>query len=75
MTTTAAADGAGLPCPECAGSIPVSVSRLLADGALRCPGCGLVLEVDMQKSARSVEILRELEEGQRKVRELRQGGS
>ncbi len=71
MTTTAATEGGAFPCPECGVSISVSVQTLLTYGALRCSACGLVLEVDQQKSARSVKLLRELEEGQKKVRDLK----
>ena len=68
--TPGATGAPGIPCPECGETIPVSVDALVAGSGFRCPGCGLALEVDREKSARSLELLQNLEEGQRKAREL-----
>jgi len=47
----------GLPCPECEFFIPMTIPRLLSPEPIRCPSCGLTLNLDRQKSKKSLEMV------------------
>jgi uncharacterized paraquat-inducible protein A len=51
---------AGLPCPQCGFSIRIGMRDLLHSHSVECPKCLLRLEVDREKSARSLELLQNL---------------
>ena len=48
---------AGMPCPECQIPIIVDTAALLAAQPISCAGCGLVLQVDREKSADTLQAL------------------
>jgi len=50
----------GMPCPDCGARIVVTMEQLLSAGEVTCQ-CGLVLRVDMERSAETLRDLRELQ--------------
>ena len=54
------ADVPGMPCPNCGERIVVTMGQLLAGREIACK-CGLILRVDEQRSAQTLQDLRELQ--------------
>jgi predicted RNA-binding Zn-ribbon protein involved in translation (DUF1610 family) len=50
----------GFPCPECGFAIKISIKQLLYESRFKCPGCGLVLEMDRCESRKSLEALQQI---------------
>jgi uncharacterized paraquat-inducible protein A len=50
----------GMPCPQCAFPIRIGMREFLHARYVECPRCLLRLEVDREKSARSIELLQSL---------------
>jgi predicted RNA-binding Zn-ribbon protein involved in translation (DUF1610 family) len=49
----------GMPCPECGARIVADPLALLTELKLTCTSCGLVLSVDLQQSASTINALRD----------------
>jgi transcription elongation factor Elf1 len=47
----------GLTCPECGTRMKVTIADLLSVGAVACPSCHLVLEVDTDRSKGALQAL------------------
>lgn len=47
----------GMPCPECEARIVIEPGLLLSAAPIRCPGCGLTMEVDTEESAEALQAL------------------
>lgn len=62
----------GLPCPVCGGFIPVSITELLTAQGLKCPSCGLPLEIDRAASEKALGALAKLDNAQRQVNQTKQ---
>lgn len=62
----------GVPCPECSFTIPTTMPMLLSGEPIVCPMCGLALHVDREKSADSLNWIRNLHEATQQVEETRQ---
>ncbi len=60
----------GLDCPECGHRIPTSIPILLSGRPLFCGGCGLKLEIDMQKSSYVLDKLQDLQDNLIKAENL-----
>lgn len=69
-TTPFSANEHGLSCPKCAHKIPISMEILLG-GQVICPKCLLVLKVDKQQSAETLQALQQLKKGFDKANEMR----
>ena len=61
----------GIPCPECSFVIPTTMPMLLSGEPIVCPMCGLNLHVDREKSADSLNLVRQLYEATQQVKETR----
>lgn len=59
----------GLQCPRCNSFIPTSIHELLSSNHLKCPICGLQLDIDRQKSDKALKALAKVELAQRQVDE------
>lgn len=59
----------GLQCPRCNNFIPTSIHELLAANYLRCPLCGLLLNIDRQQSEKALKALAKVELAQKQVDE------
>jgi len=57
----------GVPCPECNFVIPTTIPMLLSGEPIVCPMCGLALHVDAEKSAQSLQLVRNLHEATQQV--------
>jgi uncharacterized Zn finger protein (UPF0148 family) len=51
----------GMPCPECSMRIVIDIMQLLSTGSIVCPSCDLELKVDQQKSAESLDIVKQVQ--------------
>lgn len=63
----------GVPCPECNFVIPITMPMLLSGDPIVCPMCALTLHIDEEKSARSLNIIRQLYEATQMVADTREG--
>ncbi|MGL5196671.1 MAG: hypothetical protein ACRC8Y_24025 [Chroococcales cyanobacterium] len=61
----------GIPCPECSFVIPTTMPMLLSGEPIVCPMCRLNLHVDREKSADSLNLVRQLHEATQQVEETR----
>lgn len=59
----------GLQCPRCNSFIPVSIHELLVSNHIKCPICGLRLDINRQKSDKALKALAKVEQAQRQVDE------
>lgn len=57
----------GVNCPRCKQFIPTSIMELLSAAFLRCPHCGLRMDIDRQKSKLALEALKKVNNAQREV--------
>jgi DNA-directed RNA polymerase subunit RPC12/RpoP len=64
-------DAPGMPCPECGFRIRIGMRDLLRSRYINCPKCLLQLEVDREKSARSLELLQSLSVALDNIEELK----
>ena len=60
----------GIRCPHCGNFIPTSIQQILFSGVLFCPTCGLKLNIDKRKSDKALEILKKVDEAQKRVEEI-----
>ena len=56
----------GLPCPNCKNLIPITIHQLLEAKSIFCPICGLRLSMDKKPSDKAKDVLRKIEEAQKK---------
>ena len=61
----------GVPCPQCTFVIPITMEMLLSGDPIVCPMCALTLHIDVEKSANSLKLIRQLHEATQKVEETR----
>jgi len=61
----------GVPCPECNFVIPTTLPMLLSAAPIVCPMCGLALHLDAEKSAASLQLVRQLHEATQQVEATR----
>ena len=59
----------GIQCPSCRQFIPISIEQILYNKSLRCPVCGLILNIDKNKSDKALKILSKVDEAQKKSEE------
>ncbi len=64
----------GLRCPECNTLIPVSIAELLHVGAVVCPNCTLMLEVDRERSHGALDALQRLQSAHDEARRIGRAG-
>ena len=69
--TNQATNQQGVPCPECRFVIPTTLPMLLSGEPIVCPMCGLALHVDREKSADSLNLIRNLHEATQQVEDTR----
>ena len=55
----------GIPCPECNFVIPTTMPMLLSGEPIVCPMCALTLHIDVEKSASSLKLIRQLQAEER----------
>lgn len=72
MTEQSTSHKHGIPCPECSFVIPTTMPMLLSGEPIVCPMCQLVLHVDREKSADSLNLVRQLYEATQQVKEARE---
>ena len=56
----------GLICPNCKNLIPITMHQLLEAKSIFCPICGLRLSLNKKSSDKAKEVLRKIEEAQKK---------
>ena len=56
----------GLTCPNCKNLIPITMHQLLEAKSIFCPICGLRLSMDKKPLDKAKDILRKIEEAQKK---------
>lgn len=56
----------GLTCPNCQNLIPITIHQLLEAKSIFCPICGLRLSMDKKPSDKAKDVLRKIEEAQKK---------
>ena len=56
----------GLACPNCKNLIPITIHQLLEVKSIFCPICGLRLSLDKKSSDKAKDVLRKIEEAQKK---------
>lgn len=56
----------GLTCPNCQNLIPITMHQLLEAKSIFCPICGLRLSMDKKPSDKAKDVLRKIEEAQKK---------
>lgn len=56
----------GIPCPNCRQMIPISMQQMLMYRTIFCPSCGLRLDIDKNKSDKAIEVLRKIEEAEKR---------
>jgi len=61
----------GIPCPECKFTIPTTIEILLSHNPITCPMCGLVLHIDAEKSAESLNAISKLHQNTQEVENIR----
>ena len=59
----------GMQCPSCGQLMPISIEQILYNKSLRCPVCGLILNIDKSKSDKALKILSKVDEAQKKSEE------
>ena len=59
----------GIQCPNCKNFIPTSIQQILFSKCLCCPICGLSINIDKRKSDKALEILKKVDETQKKSEE------
>ena len=59
----------GIRCPHCGNLIPTSIQQILFSSSLFCPTCGLKLNIDKRKSDKALEMLKKVDEAQKRVEE------
>lgn len=57
----------GLNCPKCGHFIPTTISELLTAQGLLCPHCHLQLTINRNESKKAMEILKNVDEAQKKM--------
>jgi rRNA maturation endonuclease Nob1 len=57
----------GMPCPNCKNLIPITMHQLLEAKSIFCPICGLKLSIDKKPSDKAKDVLRKIEEAQKKL--------
>ena len=57
----------GMPCPNCKNLIPITMHQLLEAKSIFCPICGLKLSMDKKPSDKAKDVLRKIEEAQKKL--------
>ena len=62
----------GFKCPQCHRFIPLSVQTLFHQMYVDCPTCGLHLSIDRKESAKAMNVLKKVVEGQREIDMLNQ---
>ena len=53
---------AGMNCPQCGTFIEISIYQLLTATSLKCPACGLQLNIDRMKSKTALDALRKVQQ-------------
>jgi predicted RNA-binding Zn-ribbon protein involved in translation (DUF1610 family) len=61
-----------MPCPNCGNLIPTSIQQILFSNSLCCPICGLKINIDKRKSDKALEMLKKIDDAQKKSEELLQ---
>ena len=61
----------GAPCPECGTPLRTSARELLLRSRIVCAHCGLTLLLDPVSSARSLTLLREIDNAEQRVARMR----
>lgn len=56
----------GVPCPNCGNFIPISMQQILFSNSICCPICGLSINIDKRKSDKALEMLKKIEDTQKK---------
>ena len=56
----------GLTCLNCQNLIPITMHQLLEAKSIFCPICGLRLSMDKKQTDKAKDILRKIEEAQKK---------
>jgi DNA-directed RNA polymerase subunit RPC12/RpoP len=59
----------GIRCPHCGNLIPTSIQLILFSSSLFCPTCGLKLNIDKRKSDKALEMIKKVEDAQKRVEE------
>jgi DNA-directed RNA polymerase subunit RPC12/RpoP len=59
----------GIRCPHCGNLIPTSIQQILFSSSLFCPTCGLKLNIDKRKSDKALEMIKKVEDAQKRVEE------
>ena len=59
----------GMQCPNCGSLIPTSIQQILFSNSLCCPICGLRINIDKRKSDKALEMLKKIEDAQKKAKE------
>lgn len=62
----------GVPCPECSFVIPTTLPMLLSGEPIVCPLCGLALHINTEKSAGSLNLIRQVYAATQQVEATRQ---
>jgi transcription elongation factor Elf1 len=57
----------GIHCPHCGNFIPTSIQQILSSNCLFCPTCGLKLNIDKRKSDKAVEMLKKVNDAQKRI--------
>ena len=57
----------GMSCPNCKNLIPITMHQLLEAKSIFCPICGLKLSMDKKPSDKAKDVLRKIEEAQKKL--------
>ena len=61
----------GLPCPDCSFIIKMTIDDLLYKRAIVCPSCKLELKLDVQHSQKSLELLQDIRNAEKRLNALK----
>jgi hypothetical protein len=64
-------DAPGMACPQCGFPIRIGMKELLHSRFIQCPKCLLKLELDREKSSKSLELLQSLSVALDNIEELK----
>jgi len=56
----------GILCPNCGNFIPTSIQQILFSNSICCPICGLSININKRKSDKALEMLKKIENAQKK---------
>ncbi len=62
----------GLPCPECGVVIAMTLDRLLSPRPLVCPGCCLEIQINREKSEKSLDAVRKIKDAIQNLEAVKQ---